>query len=103
MKTIKRAFVAVSVIAILAIVVFYFLGNKRSQVLKAEGNRLIGLVEEYRDSNGRLPENLGEIGVAESLEGPLYYQKLDSVNYLMWFGTDLGESITYSSVTKEWN
>jgi hypothetical protein len=32
----------------------------------------------------------------------LFYSKWDSVNYLVWYGTDLGESMTYYSDSKKW-
>jgi hypothetical protein len=37
------------------------------------------------------------------MEGPLFYEKRDSVNYMVYFGTSLGESMIYYSDTKEWD
>ena len=44
-----------------------------------------------------------ELGIKEE-EGvdALYYQKRDSNNYILWFGTTLGESVIYYSDSKTW-
>ena len=36
-------------------------------------------------------------------DGALFcYEKVDSLNYIVWFGTTLGEGIYYYSDTKQW-
>lgn len=90
-------------VAILAIGGLYFTVTKRSRELKTQAVKLIGAVEKYRENNGRLPKNLGEIEFAVTLEGPLYYQRSDSVNYTIWLGAELGESTIYSSAAEQSN
>ncbi len=67
-----------------------------------KGNKLIEKIELFKKENGKLPESLTELRIKEKEEGPLYYSKLDSIKYIVWFGTELGESKTYYSHSKKW-
>ena len=62
-------------------------------------------VESFKAENGRLPNNLRELGLPESEEGPLFYDKRkDGINYTVWFsGSTLGESTSYSSEDRVWH
>lgn len=75
------------------------LGCRRSE--EKIGNKIIEQIECYRMETGRLPENLSEMGIKESEEGPYYQLKTDST-YILWYGTTLGESVIYDSERKEW-
>jgi hypothetical protein len=67
------------------------------------GNELIQKIEQFRNSNGRLPRDIREVAPEYWDEGgPLYYDKIDDRDYIVWFGLSLGESYTYESKTKEW-
>ncbi len=66
------------------------------------GNEIVNKIEKFRKDKGKLPETLSEIGIEEKEEGPIYYKKESETKYILWFGTTLGESITYDSDTKEW-
>lgn len=46
--------------------------------------------------------SLEDIGEKTSEEGPIYYEKRGD-QYLIWFGTTLGESRIYDSKTGKWN
>lgn len=66
------------------------------------GNRIIGRVEAFRQSHGRLPETLEEVGITEAdLRG--FYRKTNDQEYIVWFGTSLGESESYDSRTGKWD
>jgi hypothetical protein len=67
-----------------------------------QGNELIIKIESYKKQHGFLPASLSDIGIQETEEGPLYYDKKDSINYIIWFGTSLGESVTYHSDSNKW-
>lgn len=67
-----------------------------------KGNLIIQKIEDYRKSKGKLPELLDDIGEDPKSDGPIYYKKIDSDNYEIWFGTTLGSSCVYKSETKEW-
>ena len=68
-----------------------------------KGDELVLKIENFKTENGFLPSDLEDLGIEETLEGPLFYEKVDSVNYVVWFGTTLGESMIYYSDTQEWD
>tara|TARA_B110000967_G_C18854395_1_gene546349 strand:+ start:1522 stop:1833 length:312 start_codon:yes stop_codon:yes gene_type:complete len=92
-------FLLLFIVIIASSLVFF----NESKMMK-RGDLLIEKVEEFRYKNNRLPVSLNELEIEENIEGPLFYEKLDSTeNYLIWYGTILGESVTYDSSKKEWN
>ena len=68
-----------------------------------EGNEIVTKIESFRRDKGRLPDTLSEIGIKEKEEGSFYYEKKSEVKYVLWFGTTLGESVTYDSETRKWS
>jgi hypothetical protein len=66
------------------------------------GDQVLEQVEAFRRTNGRLPANLTEIGIKETEEGPIYYQQKTTSTYTLWYGTTLGESVTYDSEIRKW-
>ncbi|GHT25483.1 hypothetical protein FACS189430_12080 [Bacteroidia bacterium] len=70
---------------------------------KATGDIIIKKIELYKKANGVLPNSLQDIGQDEIINNVLFcYDKVDSVNYVVWFGTTLGEGIYYYSDTQQW-
>ena len=67
-----------------------------------QGNEVVAKVEKFRREKGRLPNNLGEIGIVETESGPIYYEKKSESKYIVRFGKELGESATYDSDTRQW-
>ena len=76
---------------------------KMSIISKKVGNTIVERIEEYRAANDSLPDSLAGIGLDESIritiddkDGTLFcYEKVDSLNYIVWFGTTLGDGIYY--------
>ncbi len=66
------------------------------------GNELITKVESYQNTHHQLPQSISELGMQEKEEGPIYYLKQTDTSYIVWYGLEVGESKTYSSVTKQW-
>lgn len=66
------------------------------------GNEIIERVDKYRINYNKLPDSLKDIGITETMEGPVYYDKKDSNSYIIWFGENLGDSYSYDSDIKEW-
>lgn len=67
------------------------------------GNTIVKKIDEYKTENGTLPISLVEIEQDEIIDGVLFcYEKIDSINYIVWFGTTLGEGMYYFSDTREW-
>lgn len=84
---------------------FFYLKDARENRLIKEGNVLVKKIEAFKVEYKRLPISLEEIGVSEQ-DGvdALYYSKQDSLseNYMISFGTSLGESKIYFSDNKKW-
>lgn len=76
--------------------------QSREQRLMDEGNALIERIDAFQRARQRLPENLGELGIEETMEGPLYYQKTSPEHYMVYFGTTVGESMIYRSEKRVW-
>ncbi|MBI3477763.1 MAG: hypothetical protein HY010_18675 [Acidobacteria bacterium] len=66
------------------------------------GNAVVSKVEEFKRTNGRLPNSLSEAGVEKDENCPCYC-KTTGNTYIAWYGTTLGESDTYDSETKKWS
>ncbi len=89
-----------STILFAVLVCFVFAGCYSEKL--AERNETVVQIEKFRKEKGRLPNSLNEIGIEEKEEGPIYYEKKSESRYVLWFGKELGESVTYDSDTKEW-
>jgi len=59
-------------------------------------------IVQYHKTNGRLPNKLNDIGLEETMEGPIYYQKKTDSTFIIYYGEVLGESIVYDPKTKKW-
>jgi hypothetical protein len=68
-----------------------------------QGNRLVLQIDEYRRRQGRLPASLGAMGPQVADFDRYYYEKCNEQQYFVWFGTTLGESMSYDSTTKKWD
>jgi hypothetical protein len=55
--------------------------NKQQQALLQEGKETVAKIEAYRSKKGKLPESLTALGIEEKMQGPVYYNKRDSVSY----------------------
>lgn len=71
--------------------------------LKIDGEVLIEEIETFLEEKGHLPENLNELGREETESGPLYYLKKSETHYIVWFGTTVGESVTWDSEEAAWS
>ena len=96
----KKIIIIILIISTLVV----FVTRPDSRIKK--GDKLIQKIEMFKQENGRLPESLGELGYPFNEydeRGPLYYDRsVDGLNYLVSFGTTLGESTIYYSTTKKW-
>lgn len=90
-------------LSVVILIATFFTSCFRSERNKEVGNTLVKAIEEYREKNDSLPNSLQEIGQSEMIDNVLFcYEKVDSANYMVWFGTTLGEGIYYYSDTKKW-
>jgi hypothetical protein len=65
----------------------------RDSRLKSQGNELVRQIGQFKVREGRLPKSLSELGTRESLEGPLFYQKVGDERYVIWLRRELGEYV----------
>ncbi len=73
-----------------------------TNIKEIHGNKIISLIEQYRQHNPVLPEDLEQAGINLNPEGPLFYRKISDDQYELWYGTRLGESRIYNSKQKKW-
>lgn len=71
---------------------------------RSEGEAAVRGIERFRQSHHSLPNSLGEIGLNDGEDGPIYYKRVDNQNYCVWYAMKftLGESVIYNSATKTW-
>lgn len=67
------------------------------------GNEIVAQVEAFRRGQGRLPEDLSELGYRNADELSVFYTKTGDHHYVVSFGTwSLGVSEAYDSSTGRW-
>lgn len=67
-----------------------------------KGEIIVDLIYNYKRDKGQLPGSLFDLGVDEIEEGPIYYSRQDTDQFIVWYGTDLGESNVYNSNSMKW-
>ena len=98
-----RKFVPVISFGLFLLLTGCYYNSSRKLRLIREGNEIAAKIESFRQANRRLPDSLREIGLAEESEaGPIYYEKKSATRYWLWFGMELGESVTYDSEYGTW-
>lgn len=75
----------------------------REQNLRNKGDQVIAKIESFHKERNRLPHSLADIGIEDKEEGPIHYHRTSDTTYQIWFGTSLGESVTYDSEKREWS
>lgn len=94
--------IKISITILLFLIITIISCTSREENLRNKAKDYIEKIEKFKIENDRLPRSLSEIGIDETLEGPIFYQKRDSSEYILWYGTILGESETYYSTNKKW-
>ncbi len=98
----KKYIIAFTTLLIFIIGYILLFKETRENTLIKEGDKIVEKVICYYTKNNRLPNTLTEIDIEEKIEGPIFYKKKDSINFILWFGTELGESRIYYSDIKKW-
>ncbi|HEY2858730.1 MAG TPA: hypothetical protein VGJ21_09970 [Terracidiphilus sp.] len=98
--------IAISIAFVLAAgFVVYFLFAPDSWLYSrriALGNRDAFKIDAYRQRTGRVPARLEDLGVDVSEDGPICYERCSDTRYILWFGTTLGESMSFDSAKRTW-
>ena len=95
-------FVILSVTIICFAIYILSIKDQREKILRNRGIEIVNLIKLYKIENSKLPNSLNDLGIEESEEGPVFYVKLDSLNYIVYYGTSLGESIIFYSDINSW-
>jgi hypothetical protein len=98
----KLASIVALVLALLIASYSCSVDSRERQLVRA-GGEIIAKIESFKKENRRLPESLTEVGVEEKDEGPIYYERKSETKYVLWFGMELGESVTYDSESRKWS
>lgn len=90
------------IISVFLFSLLYFFNKFKIDKLIQKGNYIVTKIEIFRQDKKKLPTSIEDVGIKETMEGPIYYQIIDDNTYELSFGLDLGESAVYNSDTKKW-
>ena len=101
MKSKPALFIASAVVLVFVaiLVVFATPGWRHHQLIRRSQPVLVAL-ESYRQQHGAYPESLSAAKIQEPEE--LYYRREADGSYILWFGLQLGESMTFHSADHTW-
>lgn len=71
--------------------------------MRKEGEEFASKVKSFQKEHSRLPYSIDEVPITKPLNPRLCYDTLNSTDFMVWYGTTLGESCTYHSSTKAWD
>src|SRR6185312_16434410 len=61
------------------------------------GNQIVAEIESYRHQHGNIPTQLSEVAGNSATLDQFFYKSCNDHRYILWFGTELGESMTHDS------
>jgi hypothetical protein len=98
----KKLIIGISVVIIIVLGVFFYLNVLENQEYKEKGGLLIEKVEKYKSQYGYLPETVKDLKIESEMgEGP-YYEKVDSLKYIVYFSIGFDNTLMYYSDTEIW-
>lgn len=97
---IKIGLLVISILIAFTIVLF-IQNNEKNNYQKC-GAFLIDKIETFRQTENRLPNSVEELGLEEPMNSGPYYERKDSVNYVIFFTIGFDEMLIYYSDKKEW-
>lgn len=98
----RKLIIATILLIILSLGFLYWMMYHQENSYESKGNLLVKQIETYKEVENRLPNNLNDLGIVEPMnEGP-YYEKIDLINYKVYFNIGFDNSKVYYSRLKEW-
>jgi hypothetical protein len=98
----KKIIIGILAIILISVVVFFYLRIAEDEEYKEAGSLLVEKVEKYKLENGKLPETVSELHLKSEMgEGP-YYEKIDSLKYIVYFNIGFDDMFMYNSETNIW-
>lgn len=98
----RKIIILFIVIVAIGIGTIRILQYKEDKNYKKRGEILISKIEEYRKQKGRIPDSLSDLEIAEEMGDGPYYEKKDSLHYIIYFNIGFDNTKIYYSKTKEW-
>ncbi len=93
------------IVAMILVIGYLAIFGPDALVWRAEinkGNGIVVRINSFREQRGYLPQSLSEIGLDGKDLDKYFYQDCSNSRYLLSFGTELGESMTYDSSSRSW-
>lgn len=98
---IKIGFITTIVLVILVFILFG-LSYQENKNYEKRGKILIDKIETYRKIENKLPNDVQDLGINEPMNDGPYYEKKDSINYIVYFNIGFDNMKVYYSNTKRW-
>lgn len=98
----KKLIIGISVVVIIVLGIFFYLRELENQEYKEKGGLLIEKVEEYKSRYGNLPESVKDLKIDSEMGKGQYYEKVDSLKYIVYFNIGFDNMLTYYSDTNKW-
>jgi hypothetical protein len=106
-RPVGTALIALAIVVVLGAGLVAFLLFAPASLLYSrnirKGNEIVGRIEAFRQQQHGLPSSLAEAGMSESDQGKYFYKRCTDTRYIVWFGTSLGESMNWDSISHRWN
>lgn len=99
LKLISLALSFVALFIAAGIVASYLSGRWRESRLTQQVEPIQAAVESYRQQHGIYPESLSAASIPEPEE--IFYQRQPDGTYILWFGMELGESVTFGPTDRK--
>ncbi|NCC99668.1 MAG: hypothetical protein EOL95_08230 [Bacteroidia bacterium] len=94
------------IIIFCTLIVFVFALNvlryQKNKDYQKRGSLLIDKIETFRQLEKRLPNDVKELGLEEPMNDGPYYERKNSVTYVVFFNIGFDNTIIYYSNKKEW-
>ena len=98
----KKVILGIFILVIICFTTIRLLGYLEYKSYKDKGAVLVEKVEEYKAKHNKLPKSEEDIDFTFEMGNGPFYEKIDSLRYIVYFSIGFDEYFTYSSETKEW-
>lgn len=98
----KKVIIGISALFAASLIAVFCLRSSEDKKYKAEGAALIEKIEAYKKNYGELPESVSDLNLSPEMDEGPYYEKVDSLNYTVYFNVGFDNALTYYSGSKHW-
>ena len=89
-------------VLIITVIIIIGLQYQEDKNYEMQGEELIDKIETFRHRHNRLPNSYLELGLVEPMDEGPYFEKVDSINYKVFFHIGFDDIKIYFSKNKEW-